>query len=106
MTNGLKIAVTIAMGAMITSGMMPVAQAHDSNTLHKIGFAIQYTVRKDTENLDVDIHRAEHKRSVEADRQHNARFVVLPDGGKIYKGPNGRRGFYAHRNHYMADRHH
>ena len=75
------------------------AQA-DSNTLHKIGNAIQYPIRKAGENISTDVHRANNKKSVEADRPHDARFVVRPGGTKVYKGPNGPVHHHRHHRHH------
>jgi len=76
------------------------AFAHDSNTLHKIGKAIQYPVRKAGENASIDVHRGLGHKSVEHDRRHNARYVVEPSGAKVYKGPNVR-----HRHHHHVASH-
>lgn len=60
----------------------PALAQHDSNTLHKLGKAIQYPVRKSASNLSVDAHRATGHNSVEhrrnGDRTHNT--VVTPKG--------------------------
>ena len=98
----LKAAIAIVVCAALTGGAGAWAQQkHDSNTLHKIGNAIQYPIRKGAENLSTDIHRAEGKKSVHYDRTHNAKYVVNPEGHKVYKGPINRHA-YAHRRH----RHH
>jgi hypothetical protein len=72
----------------------PSARKHDSNTLHKIGNAIQYPVRKATNNLSVDIHRAEGKNSVV--RRHHGSVAynaeVKPSGRIVTRHP-----IYAHR---------
>ena len=64
--------------------LAPMAQAkgHDSNTLHKIGNAIQYPIRKTTDNTSIDIHRAEGRKSIEHRRNGNKtyRAVVTPKG--------------------------
>jgi hypothetical protein len=88
--------------------MLPVAvaQAHDSNTLHKLGKAIQYPVRKDTENLSIDTHRSEHRKSVESMRPQRATAVVTPSGRQYviaHRGNAYRR--YAYRHHYYKNGH-
>jgi hypothetical protein len=72
-------------------------QKHDSNTLHKIGSAIQYTTRKDTENLSVDVHRGEGHKSVETLRNGDRNAVITPGGHKIIVYRPGQHPIYAHR---------
>ena len=64
--------------------LAPAAQAkgHDSNTLHKLGNAIQYPVRKATENTSIAAHRAVGEKSVVHRRNGNKtyRAVVTPKG--------------------------
>jgi hypothetical protein len=57
-------------------------QKHDSNTLSKIGKAIQYPVRKAGENLAVDVHRGTHSKSVVTNRHTGAKYVETPSGHK------------------------
>ncbi len=59
-----------------------LAQKHDSNTLSKLGNAIQYPVRKAVSNTSVDVHRAEGRKSVVHRRNGNKtyRAVVTPKG--------------------------
>lgn len=76
-------------------------QKHDSNTLHKLGNAIQYPVRKAVENTSVAAHQATGRKSVVHRRHGNKtyRAVVTPKGKvhRIYRvGPHGRRA----RRHY------
>jgi hypothetical protein len=79
--------------------------AHDSNTLHKLGKAIQYPVRKDTENLSVDTHRTEHRKSVESMRPQRATAVVTDNGKQYVIGHRGAADrMYAYRHH--AYKHH
>jgi hypothetical protein len=93
--------IAIAIATTLICGGRAMAQTkhHDSNTLHKLGNAIQYPVRKAGENLDVDIHRSEHKKSVEVDRGRREKFVIKPNGHKIYKGSYGKPR--AHRHHKL-----
>jgi hypothetical protein len=72
-----------ALAATVLLAAVPAfAKGHDSNTLHKIGKAIQYPVRKDTSNLSVDTHRALKHKSVVHRRNGNKtyRSVVTPGG--------------------------
>ena len=64
--------------------LAPMAQAegHDSNTLHKLGNAIQYPIRKASENASVTAHRTVGAKSVVHRRNGNKtyRSVVTPKG--------------------------
>ena len=64
--------------------LAPMAQAkgHDSNTLHKLGNALQYPVRKASENTSIAAHRTVGERSVVHRRNGNKtyRAVVTPKG--------------------------
>src|SRR3569833_2341201 len=99
--NGLIAALAVAAALLCsTSAQASHPDKHDSNTLHKIGNAIQYPVRKDTENLSVDIHRGEHRKSVESMRPQKATAVVIPNGKKFVGAHRGiDRSMYAHRNY-------
>jgi hypothetical protein len=59
------------------------ASAHHSD-LQKAGKAIQYTTRKDTENLSIDTHRAEKKNSIQHVRNHHYKQIITPAGDKIW----------------------
>ncbi|MDR3708064.1 MAG: hypothetical protein P4L33_07170 [Capsulimonadaceae bacterium] len=100
MNTNNKIIAAFAIAALLTAGAGTVAQAHDSNTLHKLGKAIQYPVRKAGENLDVDIHRSEHKKSVEVDRNRHEKFVIKPNGQKVFKSNYG--SYHHHYRHHHA----
>lgn len=72
-----------ALAAAALLAAVPVfAKGHDSNTLHKIGKAIAYPVRKDAANVSVDTHRAINHKSVVHRRNGNRtyRSVVTPGG--------------------------
>ncbi len=58
------------------------AKKHNSNTLAKIGKALQYPVNKSAQNLSVDTHRALKHKSVVHRRNGNRtyRSVVTPKG--------------------------
>jgi hypothetical protein len=81
--------------AFAVFGGTQVAHA-DSNTLDKIGKAIQYPVRKDTENLSVDAHRGENRKSVESMRPQKAEAVVIPNGKTFVIHHRGNMPMYAH----------
>jgi len=78
---GLVAALGIALAAAITAPAH--AEKHDSNTLHKIGKAIEYPFRKAGENLSVDVHRAEHRDSHVSDRPHDRKVLITAEGDKI-----------------------
>ena len=56
---------------------------HDSNTLHKLGNAIQYPVRKAGENISVGSLRTVGNNSVVKDQRHDSTEVVKPSGNTI-----------------------
>ena len=74
---------------------------HDSNTLHKLGNAIQYPVRKAGENTSIAAHRAVGNKSVVHRRNGNKtyRAVVTPNGDIHRKYRVGHR---RHRNYAMG----
>lgn len=83
----------------------PSAQAqekHDSNTLHKIGKAIQYPVKKAGENISIAAHRATGRKSVVHRRNGSRtyRSVVTPSG-HIY-----RKHLVSAAHPYRTRRHH
>jgi hypothetical protein len=85
------------------------AEKHDSNTLHKIGNAIQYPVRKAGENLSTDVHRGQSHDSVQSDRPHDRKVLVTSQGNKYVM--HSDRPVYAHRRaynrfYYKHHRHH
>jgi len=103
MHNNLKAALTAFAIVGLASVVGGIAQA-DSNSLHKLGNAIQYPVRKLGENTSMAVHKAEGKKSIERDRKHDARYVVKPNGEKIYKGPNtDKKTHHKHHGHNTAN---
>lgn len=64
--------------------LAPTAQAkgHDSNTLHKLGNAIQYPIRKASENTSIAAHRTVGENSIEHRRNGSKRYqsVITPKG--------------------------
>lgn len=96
--SSIGIAAALAIGATLLAAPASKADTpqhhHNSNTLAKMGKAIQYTTRKDVENLSVDTHRAEGRKSVVSMRPQRDKAVVTPGGHKVV---------YAHR--YRGHRH-
>lgn len=94
-SRGIVAAVACTLAAALVS---PMAQAdkHDSNTLHKLGKAIEYPVRKTTENASITAHRAAGEKSVVHRRNGNKtyRSVVTPNG-RVY-----RKYRVGHRRHH------
>ena len=90
-------------GALVAIAMMffgsSIVPVQAESTLKKMGKAIQYTTRKDAENLSIDTHRALSHKSVEKDRRHDARWVILPNGKKVYKGTNNPTHHRRHHHH-------
>jgi hypothetical protein len=100
-------AVAAVIGVGLASPMASVAGSpdkHDSNTLHKLGNAIQYPVRKLGENTSIAVHRAEGRKSVEYDRPHDQAKIVHPDGSVTPITPP-RSARYAHRRHANKGHH-
>jgi len=56
---------------------------HDSNTLHKLGNAIQYPIRKMGENTSIGAHRTVGDNSVVKDQKHDSTEVVKPSGNTV-----------------------
>jgi hypothetical protein len=73
------------------------AAAHDSNTLHKIGKAIQYPIRKAGENISIATHETLGEKSHVRNRQTGAEYVVEPNGTKVRVG--GHRQYYTRNGH-------
>ncbi|MGO8672455.1 MAG: hypothetical protein ACLQVD_13960 [Capsulimonadaceae bacterium] len=101
--NGRTGAFAIVGLALLVGPVVADQPKHDSNTLHKIGGAIQYVVRKDTENLSVDVHRAEGRKSVVSERPQKLTAVVIPNGKTFVIH---HRGYYAHRTETHRLRYH
>ena len=77
------VALTVATLAAATPSF---AKGHDSNTLHKLGKALQYPVNKSAQNLSVDTHRAAGKKSVVHRRHGNKTYrAVVTPSGHIYR---------------------
>jgi len=97
----LKTIFAIAVAAIATLSLAAPVQA-DSNTLHKIGNAIQYPVRKAGENISVGVHRDEHKKSVETNRGEHLKEVVTPNGTRYVKGTTSGRHRHRHHRRHVA----
>jgi hypothetical protein len=107
--SDLQLVAALALAVAVFTGAPNAGYAakHDSNTLHKLGKAIQYPVRKDTENLSVDTHRTEHRKSVESMRPQRATAVVTPNGKQFVIHHRGNAAsMYAHHRHHRHHRHH
>ncbi len=97
-SRGIVAAVACTLAAALVSPMA-LADKHDSNTLHKLGKAIEYPVRKTTENTSVDIHRAEGRKSVLHRRNGNKTYrAVVTPSGHVYR--KYRVGHQHHRRHH------
>ncbi len=86
--------VVIAAGLWAFAAGGPVL-AHQ-NVFQKAGKAIQYTTRKDTENLSQVTHQAVHHNSVHVNRtgeNAHSRYVLTPAGNKY-------RIYHHHRRHH------
>jgi len=88
---------TIAVSMWAATVAVPV-MAHE-NSLQKAGKAIQYTTRKDSENLTQDTHRAVHENSVHTNRtgeNAHTKYVLTPAGNKY------RIYHHHHYRHHLA----
>ncbi len=89
----------LAVVGFVGAAPVQAQEKHDSNTLHKIGKAIQYTTRKDTENLSTDVHRGANHKSVVHNRKSGTNVVVTPGGHKILKSTTKPHYFRRHHLH-------
>lgn len=102
-----KLTLTAAVVATALSLASPVrAEKHDSNTLHKLGNAIQYPIRKAGENISQGVHRAEHKKSVDTDRGEHLKTVITPKGEHIVKSTTSGQPLHHAYRHHRRHRHH
>lgn len=80
------IAAVAGLLALTLSAPMAQAKGHDSNSLHKLGNAIQYPFRKTATNTSIDIHRAEGRKSIEHRRNGNKTYrAVITPKGRIHR---------------------
>ncbi len=71
--------------------MPTVPHKHNSNTLSKIGKSIEYTTRKDTENVTSDVHRTTHSKSIVRNRHTGNNYVLKPNGHHVFKSTTNHR---------------
>jgi len=70
--------------ALLSPGAL--AKGHDSNTLHKLGKAIEYPVRKASENTSIAAHRTVGAKSVVHRRNGNKTYrSVVTSNGRIHR---------------------
>ena len=105
---GITKAAAVACCAVTLCSAALAQEKHDSNSLHKFGKALQYPFRKSSENLAVNVHRAEGKHSVVHRRNGNKTFrAVITANGQVHRkyrvGPHGRRA--RHRYNYYRKHH-
>jgi hypothetical protein len=107
LTGGIVAALVCALGSAFVSSAT-LADKHDSNTLHKLGKAIEYPVRKAGENTSVAAHRATGSKSVVHRRNGNRTYrSVVTSNGRIYRKYRvGHRRHYRHHSHYRHHRRH
>ena len=87
-----------------TQGRGVLPPKHDSNTLHKLGNAIQYPVRKMGEHTSVGAHQTVGNNSVVKDQKNASTEVIKPSGSEVVIAKdNPRIGWvprgYMHRTH-------
>lgn len=76
----------VLLGVMATAAPMAQAKGHDSNTLHKLGNAIQYPIRKASENTSIAAHRTVGAKSVVHRRNGNKTYrAVVTHNGRIHR---------------------
>ena len=65
----------------------PMVQAgHDSNTLHRLGKAIEYPIRKTSENASIAAHRTVGAKSVVHRRNGNRTYrSVVTSSGRVHR---------------------
>ena len=78
-----------AVAGLLTLALLaPMAQAkgHDSNSLHKLGNAIQYPFRKASENTSIAVHRTVGAKSVVHRRNGNKTYrAVVTHNGRVHR---------------------
>lgn len=78
---GVAALLSLAVPALLT-GPALAQEKHDSNTLHKLGKAIEYPIRKTSTNASITAHRTVGKNSV-ARRKNGAyrhNTIITPKG--------------------------
>ena len=79
-------------------------EKHDSNTLHKLGNAIQYPFRKAGENVSIAAHRTTNQNSVVKDKKHGSTEVVKSTGKTIVIAKDNPRLGWSKSHRYMHRR--
>lgn len=91
---GVAAVLTLA-APVLLAGSVQAQEKHDSNTLHKLGKAIEYPIRKTGKNVSITAHRATGQNSVDhrrnGDRTHD---TVITPKGHLYR--------MHHRRHHRA----
>ena len=84
--NSWKMGIVALTVATLAAATPAFAKKHDSNTLSKIGHAIQYPINKTAQNASVDVHRAAGHKSVMHRRNGNKTYrAVVTPAGHIYR---------------------
>ncbi len=75
----------LSLPALLSAPVM-AQEKHDSNTLHKIGKALEYPIRKTSANASIDAHRVTGHNSVEHRRNGSYRHnTVITPSGHLYR---------------------
>ena len=84
-SRGIAAAFVCLLGTALLAPMAS-AKGHDSNTLHKLGKAIEYPVRKASENTSIAAHRTVGAKSVVHRRNGNKTYrSVVTSNGRIHR---------------------
>ena len=84
-SRGIAAACVCLLGSALLAPMA-TAKGHDSNTLHKLGKALEYPVRKASENTSITAHRAVGEKSVVHRRNGNKTYrSVVTSNGRIHR---------------------
>lgn len=76
----------VLLGSLMAVAPMAQAKGHDSNTLHRLGNAIQYPIRKASENTSIAAHRTVGAKSVVHRRNGNKTYrSVVTSKGHIHR---------------------
>jgi hypothetical protein len=81
-TVALKTVAVCGLVLAVTSGQCRADQQHDSNTLHKMGNAIQYVFRKDASNISKDTHKVASKDATKKETSA-AQYTVRKDANEL-----------------------
>lgn len=76
----------VLLGSLMAAAPMAQARGHDSNTLHRLGNAIQYPIRKASENTSIAAHRTVGMKSMVHRRNGNKTYrSVVTRNGRIHR---------------------